>query len=74
MNEKKLFTDTVTIKIWHQYFRRVKRCAKPLKSNQQEELLLEIQDHLLESFKQETGSNEAEKLLNAIDKLGDPEE
>lgn len=74
MKVEKILSDTVTKKIWHQYFRRVKRCAKPLKSHQQEELILEIQDHLLESFKQETGNNEAEKLLNAIDKLGDPEE
>jgi uncharacterized membrane protein len=74
MNVEKILSDSVAIKIWHQYFRRVKRCAKPLKSNQQEELILEIQDHLLESFKQETGDKEAEKLLNAIDKLGDPEE
>ena len=74
MKVEKILSDTVAKKIWHQYFRRVKRCAKPLKSHQQEELILEIQDHLLESFKQETGNNEAEKLLNAIDKLGDPEE
>ena len=74
MKVEKILSDTVAKKIWHQYFRRVKRCAKPLNSNQQEELILEIQDHLLESFKQETGDYEAEKLLNAIDKLGDPEE
>lgn len=74
MNGEKILSNTVAKKIWHQYFRRVKRCAKPLKSNQQEELILEIQDHLFESLKQETGNNEAEKLLNAIDKLGDPEE
>ena len=74
MKVEKILSDTVAKKIWHQYFRRVKRCAKPLKAHQQEELILEIQDHLLESFKQETGDNEPEKLLNAIDKLGDPEE
>ena len=74
MNVDKILSDTVAKKIWHQYFRRVKRCAKPLNSHQQEELILEIQDHLLESFKQEAGDKEAEKLLNAIDKLGDPEE
>ncbi len=50
MKVEKILSDTVTKKIWHQYFRRVKRCAKPLKSHQQEELILEIQDHLLESF------------------------
>jgi uncharacterized membrane protein len=74
MKVEKILSETVAKKIWHQYFRRVKRCARPLKSHQQEELILEIQDHLLESFKQKTGNNEAEKLLNAIDKLGDPEE
>ncbi len=68
------FSDNVTKKIWHQYFRRVQRLSKPLDPAQQQELILEISDHLFESFNREQGPNEAERLLNAIDKMGDPEE
>jgi uncharacterized membrane protein len=69
-----LFVETVTEKIWHNYFRRVNRCSKALETHQQKELVLEIQDHLLESFKQETGTTEADRLLDAIEKMGAPEE
>jgi len=74
MKIKELFSEKITVKIWDQYFRRVNRCSKTLDKDQQKELQLEIQDHLYESFKQETGDSEAVRLLNAIDKIGDPEE
>lgn len=74
MKSEELFSDKVAAKIWNQYFRRVNRFSKTLDKDQQEELHLEIQDHLYESFKQETGESEAVRLLNAIDKIGDPEE
>jgi len=74
MNVKKLFSDKLAQKIWDQYFRRVRWCSKSINFKLQEELKLEIQDHLYESFNRETGESEAERLLNAIDKIGDPEE
>ncbi len=74
MKTEELFSDKVAARIWNQYFRRVNRFSKTLDKDQQEELQLEIQDHLYESFKQETGESEAVRLLNAIDKIGDPEE
>ncbi len=40
---------------------------------EKKELLLEIKSHLLESFKQDPAESEEEKLLNAIDRLGEPE-
>lgn len=73
MKVENLFTDKIAIKIWDQYFQRVKRLGRPLATDQQRDLSLEIQDHLLESFHHESGEDEAEKLLNAIEKIGDPE-
>lgn len=69
-----LFNDSVSARIWEQYFRRVQRFSRSLESEFQQELKLELQDHLYESFNREPGENEAERLLNAIDKIGDPEE
>ncbi len=74
INTEKLFSDKLAQKIWIQYFRRVKRFSKSINFKLQEELKLEIQGHLYESFNRETGESEAETLLNAIDKIGDPEE
>lgn len=74
MNTTNVFSETVTKKIWKQYLHRVNRCSKALGPEEQEELLLEIQDHLLESFKQETGESEAHRLLDAIAKIGEPED
>ncbi len=74
MNVKKLFADPLAQRIWDHYFRRVRRFSKSINLKLQEELKLEIQDHLYESFSRETGESEADRLLNAIDKIGDPEE
>jgi hypothetical protein len=74
MKINELFSDKIAVKIWDQYFRRVNRFSRILDKDQQKELQLEIQDHLYESFNQETGDSEAVRLLNAIDKIGDPEE
>lgn len=71
---EKLFSDKLTQKIWSQYFRRVRHFSKSLNSDIQQDLKLEIQDHLYASFRNETGESEAERLLNAIDKIGNPEE
>ena len=73
-NVEKLFSDEIAQKIWNQYFLRVKFFSKSINSKIRQELKLEIQDHLYESFSRETGESEAERLLNAIDKIGDPEE
>jgi hypothetical protein len=70
----KLFSEKVAAKIWEQYFRRVNRFSRTLDPDHQKELKLEIQDHLYESFGHEEGESEAERLLGAIDKIGDPEE
>ena len=74
MNSKKLFNDEISKKIWTQYFRRVKYFTRGLPHKQNGDLQLEIQDHLYESFKNEIGDSEADRLINAIENIGDPEE
>jgi uncharacterized membrane protein len=74
MNREQLFQEKLTLKIWDQYFNRVNRLAKTLSESQKKELRLEIQDHLYASFKEEQGQTEAERLMNAIEKIGEPEE
>lgn len=74
MTQEDLFRDKVARKIWERYFRQVEKHTRALASDQKKEIGLEIQDHLFEGFKAEKGENEAERLLNAIEKIGEPEE
>jgi hypothetical protein len=73
MNGEQFFSDRVAEKIWSQYFRRLDRLIRPLDEVQRRELTLEIKSHLLESYRGETAGSEAERLLNALDRLGEPE-
>ncbi|RPI70607.1 MAG: hypothetical protein EHM45_24640 [Desulfobacteraceae bacterium] len=73
MSEKSLFTDKVAEKIWAQYFRRLDRWLRALDETQKQELILEIKGHLLESLQSEPSESESERLLNAIERLGEPE-
>ncbi len=73
MNGEHFFSDRIAEKIWAQYFRRLDRLIRPLDEVQRRELTLEIKSHLLESFRGETAGSEAERLLNALERLGEPE-
>jgi hypothetical protein len=73
MTGEHFFSDRVTEKIWAQYFRRLDRLIRPLDEVQRRELTLEIKGHILESFHSDTAGSEAERLLNAFDRLGEPE-
>lgn len=67
------FSDKVAERIWTQYFRRLDRLIRPLDEIHRRELTLEIKSHLLESLQSEMMGSEAERLLNALDRLGEPE-
>lgn len=73
MTENTIFNDKVAGKIWAQYFRRLEALVLALDETQRRELELEIKGHLLESYQSETAGGEAERLLNAIERLGEPE-
>ena len=69
-----VFKDKTAIKLWKHYFNRIERMIRWLDSSQKEEIRLELQDHLMESFRDERGDSETERLLNAIEKIGEPED
>jgi uncharacterized membrane protein len=73
MKGEDFFKNTITKKIWDQYDQRLQHILRRTDKEEKKELLLEIKSHLLESFKQDPAESEEEKLLNAIDRLGEPE-
>lgn len=73
MKTEELFQDTITLKIWKQYMLRLATVLNPLDNELREETTLEIQAHLLESFQHEEGESEADRLLNVLKKMGEPE-
>ncbi|MBN1270639.1 MAG: hypothetical protein JXB26_00055 [Candidatus Aminicenantes bacterium] len=73
MKAEHFFENDLTKKIWNQYDRRLKHLLKRIHKEEQEEILLEIQSHILESFGQEKAESEEERLMNAIDRMGEPE-
>ncbi len=68
------FSDKVSIKIWQQHFKLIRHLSRTLSDQSQNDLILEIQDHLYESFRNQPGDDEPERLLNAIEQMGSPEE
>ncbi len=73
MKNEDFFKNTITKKIWNQYNQRLQHILRRTDKEEKKELLLEIKSHLLESFRQDPAESEEEKLLNAIDRLGEPE-
>jgi len=73
MKSEDFFKNTITKKIWNQYDQRLQHILRRTDKEEKKELLLEIKSHLLESFNQDPAESEEEKLLNAIDRLGEPE-
>ena len=74
MNKKEMFADPNSQRIWDNYFKRVQNVIRVTDSDTQEEIKFEIQDHLYQSFTEIDAENEVSKLLQAIDRLGEPEE
>ena len=71
---KPTFEDALSEKLWTGYFKRVKRILKSLPQAVREELLLELEGHLAESFDQSPGDREPDRLQAALESIGDPEE
>jgi uncharacterized membrane protein len=73
MKAEDYFKNPVTQKIWDQYNQRLLYLLRRINSEEKEEMLLEIKGHLLESFQQDPAESEEERLLNALDRMGEPE-
>jgi len=73
MKSEDFFKNAITKKIWDQYIQRLQYLLRRINKEEKEEMLLEIKGHLLESFQQDPAESEEERLLNAIDRMGEPE-
>lgn len=69
------FNDKNSQRIYHDYISRIQQATKLLNKENQQEILLEINSHIYESFtgSLENNKGEVENLLDCIEKLGQPE-
>lgn len=69
------FNDKNSQRIYHDYISRIQQATKLLNKENQQEILLEINSHIYESFtgSLENNKGEVENLLDSIEKLGQPE-
>jgi len=67
------FEDDLSRRLWDDYLGRVETAVEPLRSGIRTELVREIKTHLLESIEKDDAEDEAERVLNATEKMGRPE-
>ncbi|NVK52187.1 MAG: hypothetical protein HWD85_04575 [Flavobacteriaceae bacterium] len=68
------FTDKNVQRVYKNYINSIKNVTKPLLQSDRNEILMEFNSHIYESLNNNEKSTELDNLLNAIDKLGAPEE
>lgn len=68
------FTDPHAQRVYKNYIHSIKSVTKPLSPLDRNEVLMEFNSHIYESLQSNTNSSELDTLLNAIDKLGAPDE
>lgn len=69
--EVKLHSN-ISKRIWNNYLKQANRIIKPLAEDQRNEILLELQSHMYESISNDSSPDEETKVLNALERLGDP--
>ncbi len=65
------FSESVK-KIVDNYLAKLKSHLKGIKETDQDELITEINSHIYESFKNDQTENEIDRILNVLNKLGEP--
>lgn len=60
-------------KVCESYFKRVTRMTKELSTEDQQDILLEIESHIYESLQKSSSENEMDTLVSTLEKLGEPE-
>jgi len=68
------FTQEQAQSIWSEYMRKVEGLCGSLDNRQTADILAELKAHLLESYIQLDGGDEATRISAAIAKLGQPED
>jgi hypothetical protein len=69
-----IFKNPTAQKIYDDYFKRVSRCVSILSANDQLEMMMEINSHVYEATCTAAAAEEVEVLVNALERLGAPEE
>ena len=68
------FIDSNAQRVYRNYIQSIKNATKQLCAEDSLEILMEFNSHLYESIQIKNSKSEIDSLLNAIDKLGAPEE
>lgn len=68
------FTDHNARRVYKNYIQSIKNVCKPLSQTDALEILMEFNSHIYESLQNNNNASEIDILLNAIEKLGAPEE
>ncbi len=68
------FQKSTAQKIYASYINRLKKTIQPLAKNDREDVLMEFNSHIYEGMKRNVNEDEADRLLDVLDKLGEPEE
>ena len=75
MEFKKIqFKENNAQRVYENYINRIKNVIKPLSQSDKNDVLMEFNSHIYESLQNISTHNEIKTILNAIDKLGAPEE
>lgn len=69
------FTDPNAARIYRDYMNRVQRTTRKMDRYTKQEIIMEINSHIYESFQGEStyAARETEKLLDVLEQLGQPE-
>ena len=67
-----LFKKKETLKVWQSYSEQLGNILKKVKSAYRNDIITEIQSHILDGFSELKMENETERLRKAIKNLGDP--
>ncbi len=72
--EKIKFNEKPSQRIYQDYLKRIDRVTKGLPKKDQKEVLMEFNSHIYEGLQQNINTNEIDRLLDILEKLGSPEE
>lgn len=68
------FEDKNAQRVYDNYIKSIKNVLKPILDKDRQEVLMEFNSHIYEYIQNNKSKSELNELLNAIDKLGSPEE
>ena len=75
MKFKKIeFQDKSAQRVYNNYIKSIEAAVKPLSKEDRLDILMEMNSHIFENVQRNTDASEMDVVLNAIDRLGTPEE